>query len=761
MKKSILLFFLFSNFIFSQHLIKGKVVDALNHTELVGCKIIHLIEGTEYVTDVRGRFTINTIGKYLIKKQGYFVKQIEITSDAFIIIQLLAKPSELNEVIINANHIPSTLKKAVNTISIISKKDIEIGNDINISQALNRTPSVFMQSGTLNTNRLTIRGIGSRNLYGTSKIRAYFKDIPLTNGSGETNIEDFELNTLSNLNITKGATSSAYGAGLGGTIQLNPTNAYLNETSINSQLSLGSFSLKKATLNLNHGSEKHSFRAIYSNTHSDGYRDNNAYDRQTLTLISNHYLNENNELSVLGSFVDLKAFIPSSINEDTFNNNPTAADFNWQQAQGYEDSQRGIFGLTWTHNYSTNLKQITSVFTSFRNGYEPRPFNILEENTLAYGLRSRMLGSTKLFNKSLNYTFGGEYFRDRYTSKTFQNLYEDFPEGTGSVQGITLSNFKENRMYYNLFFEVNYALSDKINIVTGLNYNQTFYDLEDRYPISENNPDQSGNFNFNGIVSPKLGISYSATENVSLYGNISQGFSPISLSETLLPDGQINTELKPETGWNYEIGTRGAALSNTLQFNLAIYRLDVRNLLVARRVAEDQFIGVNAGQTLHDGIELTLNYQWIDEQNIKLNTFFNYSLNNYKFEKFVDNENDFSGNDLTGVPSDVINAGIDISSKLGIYGNINFQHVGSQPITDSNSVFSDSYNLTNLKIGFQKNLLEKLNLNVYFGIDNLFDTFYASQVLINASSFGGNTPRYYYPGNPINYYTGLNINYIL
>jgi iron complex outermembrane receptor protein len=32
-------------------------------------------------------------------------------------------------------------------------------------------------------------------------------------------------------------------------------------------------------------------------------------------------------------------------------------------------------------------------------------------------------------------------------------------------------------------------------------------------------------------------------------------------------------------------------------------------------------------------------------------------------------------------------------------------------------------------------------------------------LLINAGSFGGNKPRYYYPGNPINYYTSLKLKY--
>ena len=64
-----------------------------------------------------------------------------------------------------------------------------------------------------------------------------------------------------------------------------------------------------------------------------------------------------------------------------------------------------------------------------------------------------------------------------------------------------------------------------------------------------------------------------------------------------------------------------------------------------------------------------------------------------------------------------------------------------------------------MKIGFKKSLSEKLIFNLFYGLDNIFDEKYASQILINATSFGGNQPRYFYPGNPVNYYTGLNINY--
>ncbi len=739
----------------------GKVIENDNGHPLSDVQIIHQDSKDTLISNANGTFKFSKAGLYQFNKKGYYSKVFELEHGSNYIVQLRINPSELNEVVITANHIPKKLKKATATITIIPLKDLERGNDINIASVLNRTPGVFMQSGALNTNRITIRGIGSRNLFGTAKIRAYFKDIPLTTGSGETTIEDFELNTISRLEIVKGATSSIYGAGLGGTIHLTPKGAAFNQSQVNSNIAIGSFGLLKSTVSVDHGSSSNSFKVVYSNTHSDGYRENNTYDRKTVTVHTNHYLNAKNDLSFLAGYVDLKAFIPSSINEDTYLNTPKSAAFTWKQAQGFEDSKRGIFGLSWDHQYSSKTRHITSIFSSFYNAYEPRPFNILKENIWAIGIRSRVLGHSKLFNETFKWTFGGEFFRDIYTYKTFGNLYRDFPSGTGSVKGDQLSDFKERRQYYNLFFETTYEASKNIILTAGINLNQTSYRLNDRFPVSLTNPDQSGTFKFKTIPSPKLGVSYLISENIGLYSNVSHGFSPLALNEVLLPDGQINTNLKPETGWNFEIGTRGSLVKNRLQYNFSVYRLDIKNLLVSRRTAQDQFIGINAGSTQHDGLEASVNYKWLQKESITLVSFVNYTRNDFKFKTFVDGDNDFSGNALTGVPSDVFNTGIDIQSSFGIYGHINFQHVSDMPITDSNSLYSDSYNVTNLKMGYKTYLNKKLNMNFFLGINNIFDKSYASQILINASGFNGNAPRYYYPGNPVNYYTGININYKL
>ncbi|MFG6686461.1 TonB-dependent receptor domain-containing protein [Mariniflexile sp. HNIBRBA6329] len=748
------IFFISLTHAYSQALLKGKIIDSETKTPIANVTIKNTLNNTIYISNNLGEFELQEAGNYQFSKTSYQEKSEQLNT-GFYIIQLEINPSNLKEVLVNANHIPQNLQKANTTIDIITSKDIERSNTTNVLDILNRVPSVFMQSGALNTNKISIRGIGSRNLYGTSKIRAYFQDIPLTSGNGETTIEDFELGSISRLEIIKGAGSSIYGAGLGGTIHLIPQSAYLNQTSVQSDVSLGSFGLMKSVFNVNHGAKKHSFRVIHSNTHSDGYRDNNNYDRQTVTINTNHFLSNKDDITLLGSYVDLKGFIPSSINENDYLNNPKKAAFTWAQAKGYEDSKRGILGLSWNHQYSSNTKQITSIFTSFKDAYEPRPFDILTENTAAIGIRSRVLGTFK----KLNWTLGGELFKDSYKSRNYKNLYQDFPAGTGSVEGDKFSDFKEERTYYNLFFETNYSLSEKTTLSVGLNFNKTSYDLLDRF-ITDEGPDQSGTYSFKGMVSPKFGISHVFNDNINIYSNISHGFSPPSTEETLLPDGLINTNIKPETGWNFEIGTRSTFINNRLQFNLALYRLDVRNLLVAKRTGDDQFIGINAGRTLHNGLEMVLKYQWIQSEAISLSHYLSYTLNDFKFKEFIDDGNNFSGNKLTGVPSEVLNTGIDFDTKLGVYTTINYQYVGRIPMTDSNTLFTDSYRLTNIKLGYKHQINKNLKWNAYFGLDNIFDTHYASQILINATGFGGTAPRYYYPGNTVNYYTGINISYL-
>lgn len=756
LKISIILIFISSSL--NGQSFQGKVISAENTLEIHDVEILDAFGNIQGHTDFNGSFSLDKPGIYLFIKEGYASVSMNIEGAEYIVVELYEKPLDLAEVVIKSNHFQSALKEIPSAITIIPKRQLKSNDGVNIAPILNSVPGVYMHNGTLGTNRITIRGIGSRNLFGTSKIRAYYQDIPLTNGSGETTIEDIELEGIARMEVLKGPSSSLYGAGLGGTIQLIPDKGLFNSRAVQTSFTFGSFGLQKFWINTNLANKQNSAKISYSNTHSDGYRDNNELDRQTVTVASNHYLNERNNLNIIANFIDLKSYIPSSLDAEDFENDPTKAAFTWSASKGFEDYSKFLLGLSWQHEYSEKSKQISSIFGSLLDSYEARPFNILEQNTNAFGLRSRFIQNANIFQKELQWTVGLEFFNDLNRLKTFENLYQDYPPGTGSVKGSALSNLKENRYYFNFFAEGKYHLSKKFLINLGLNLNQTSYTLSDDF--NEGINDASGTYSFDPIISPKIGLSYQLNKTSMFFASVSHGFSPPKLEETLLPDGLINNEIQPETGWNYEVGSRGKIFKNIFNYEVSAYFMDIENLLVARRTGDDQFIGVNAGKTVHKGLEIGLNYFLLDNQRVQLSHTNAFSFNDYNFDEFQDLDNDYSGNDLTGVPDKTFFSQLYLNTSFGFYAYMNYQYIGEIPIRDDNSVYASSYQLVNLKTGFRKDFGDHLQFNAFLGFNNIFNETYASMLQINAGSFGNNAPRYYYPGNPQNYYAGLDLKYV-
>ncbi|MFY7728738.1 MAG: TonB-dependent receptor plug domain-containing protein, partial [Flavobacterium sp.] len=124
------------------------------------------------------------------------------------------KIPDLNEVVISGFHLNDSLQTVPAAVSVLT--NLQRNNNTDIAPLLNTLPGVQMQSGALNTNRISIRGIGARTTYGTNKIRAFYGNIPLTTGDSETTIEDIDLEAIQKVEVIKGPFSSIYGAGLGG-----------------------------------------------------------------------------------------------------------------------------------------------------------------------------------------------------------------------------------------------------------------------------------------------------------------------------------------------------------------------------------------------------------------------------------------------------------------------------------------------------------------------------------------------------------------
>src|SRR5690606_25759970 len=196
-----------------------------------------------------------------------------------------------------------------------------------------------------------------------------------------------------------------------------------------------------------------------------------------------------------------------------------------------------------------------------------------------------------------------------------------------------------------------------------------------------------------------------------------------------------------------------------LHFQLNAYLLDIDNLLVAERIGDDQYIGRNAGKTEHKGFELSISYNQHINQFLYISPYINAEITNHKFIDFVDTENDFSGNQLTGVPDKKVNGGINFGFKNFIL-NTNFLHIGEIPLNDANALYSEKYTVFNAKTSYKTQFSNQLSFEINAGINNFTDEKYASSVLINATGFGNSEPRFYYPGIPRNWYSGFKLDYL-
>ncbi|MFL9845251.1 TonB-dependent receptor [Flavobacterium rhizosphaerae] len=664
--------------------------------------------------------------------------------------------NQLQELTISTYHINDSLLNAPASVSVLTAKDIQRNNTVDISPILNTLPGVLMQSGAINTNRISIRGIGARTPYGTNKIRAFYGNIPLTSGDSETTIEDIDLQIINKIEVIKGPLSSLYGAGLGGAILLEPKHASIPGSSAMINSTFGSFGLLKNTIQYGLTTNSGSLNLSYHNLQSDGWRDNSKYNREGITLAGNLFRKENSSLTYFGNYTYMKAYIPSSVDKQTFDNSPKSAAFTWGASKGYEQYHSWMGGLAYNWKVAEWLTNATSVFVNAKDSYEPRPFDILTQNTTAYGARTQFTGNVKLGNRKAGFIAGMEYFADGFDGGNFANLYEE-NNGNGTLEGERLTGSEQRRHFINAFAQLRLPLLPKTELQAGVNYNKTAFNLQNTFP-AENTSDED--YSYNGIWSPQVSLLYKPSQLKTIYASVSRGFSLPAIEETLTPAGTINPDIKPENGYNFEAGGKFYLFNRSLYAEISLYRMEIKDLLVAQRVGNDQYVGVNAGKTLHQGIEASVKYIKNIVEDFTIQPYIAASIGHYEFKEFINNGTDFSGNELTGVPKNKINGGITLGLPLGFYISGDYYFTGKIPLNDANSLYTDSYSILNTKAGWAYKTNFGLSMMVSAGINNMANTHYASMVLVNATGFNGASPRYYYPGMPVNYYSNIGLTYV-
>ncbi len=731
--------------------VNGTLEDGRSEEPVEGATVYSASDTSR--SNQNGRFSVKIDAPFdtlTFVHPDYRPYQVPVSSpNADLSIQLAPLNHQLNEVVVTPLEANRRLLQATGSISMLKDDELSATSEVSTISAIDRAPGVQYQSATPSTARLTIRGIGVRSPYSTTKVKAYWQGIPLTTGEGVTTLEDIELNTLERAEILKGPVSSIYGAGLGGVVLLqSPTeqSSYVEQEGM-----AGSFGLWKSSTTANFGQANSSFRLNYTRIHTDGFRKNSRYDRHNAVITGQVEPDDNSQLNVLAAYHNVKGYIPSSLDSATFTDERTAAAENWLDAKGYESYDKFMAGISYQTQFADKLTNRTSIFGHFKHNDEPRPFNILREGRFTYGGRSYLTYSPQIGEVSTKWTLGGEIFREWYHWEIFENNDRE--------RGATINENEQQRNYANASLQASADLPFQLTVQGGVNLNTTNYQLTDLY--ASDSIDQSGNYSFEPVLSPRLGLNYRATDNISVFASVSRGFSTPSVSETLTPEGRLNEDIQPETGINYELGSRGVLFDDRLSYDLTLFHMRVRNKLVAQRVGPDQYVGVNAGQTKHTGAELSARYAMIQQPGNTLSLlqpFVQYSFGDYRFGRFVDEGVDYSGNRLPATSKHEFAGGLKWGTGFGLGGYVTYQYNGQMPLDDGNNKFTEPWSKLDLRLNYNK-AFGPVNLHAYIGINNVWDEHYASMIVPNAIGYGGAAPRYYYPGKPRHFYGGLSIQY--
>ena len=724
-------------------LLKGKVVAQETGEALPFATLVLVADAQRGVaTDIEGNFSwevsADLQSEVEVRYIGYTTRRLTVGAiQKEGIIELASDGASIDPLIVRAKINYDELYSS--TVRRLEQDDLWGEDAINIARAFDGLPGVQIQQGALNTQRLSLRGIGARTPFATDQVRLYWNDFPLTNGAGESVLEDIESGFLEMAYVQTGPAPAALGANLGGSIQLVSKQWDLPNWGTSFGASAGDFGRNREWLNLHNKAGKWEQDLSLVRSASAGYRDNNDYERFSGTLLG-RVGNRSNETLYLVHLRQMKAEIPSSLNANDFAEKPTAAAFNWASVNGREDQLTYLLGLQHTHEMGSlgrmgKLINRSSVFGGRRTNDEVRPFNIIKEDSYQYGLRTNFIFRDAPALKG-SFQAGGELFLENYDITTFQVL-------AGGAQGDQLGSQNENRCYYFAFSQWTAQWGKNWKTTLEGNVRQTLYSWQ------AVNLDRD--FNFDPVLLPSFSIFYQPNDkNWSLHARVNRGISqpdPSSSIQNSLLDGE---PLQAATGWNREVGLKW--YSNYFYLEITAFQMDLDDALVQRQDELGQVLFFNGGSARHQGLEVRFAKGWWFEEHF-LHFKTNYTLADYRFRDFQELDGDYSGNDIPGVHPHRWRS--DLSWKTNRWGaSLSLDVAAKQWVDDANTTSADGFAVVHTRLS---HLFPNLGrgLKLYAGCNNVFDQAYAGMVQVNASGFGSNLPRYFYPALPRYFYLGV------
>ena len=768
MRTILLLFITFTSI--AQNNFVGRVTDS-SGDPIVGANI--LIEESNLITytDEKGKFYLNSNSTNIeiqVSHVGYLTKEIKFSN-----------PSQEINIVLDDGIILKDEIKVISTrakdnspfaFTNISKSFIEKNNSgKDIPFLINSTPSTYSTSDA--GNGIGYTGVRIRGSDAT-RINVTINGIPYNDSESHgvfwVNVSDL-ASSANSIQVQRGVGSSTNGGGaFGGTVSIK-TGKASEDFKLKYSSSAGSYKSFKNTLELNSGliKNKINMNLRLSKINSDGYVDRATSDLKSYYASASYY-SDKTSIDLINfsgkerTYQSWWGTPEGRINNDIDEMNNVIAN------NGYSDEQAdNLLNSGRTFNYYTYDNQTDN----YQQDHYQMHFN-------------HDISNTANLHLALHYTYGRGYYEEFREDDNLSNYY-DFLENksldlvrrrwlSNHFYGLTYSFSKKfDKSEINIggalneydadhfgeiiqpqlmvsepyYFSKSFKKDGNIFIKYNLNITESaelFTDLQLRgysHKMKGNDNDKSIiDVNKNNIFfNPKIGLTKSLNDKVSLYGSVA-----IANREPIRSD-YIDSKIEPkhESLVNIELGK--SFNYNIGSFNTNLYLMEYNNQLITTGEVNDvgAYIRENVKKSRRFGVEFTnvlntkdfyVNSSLSLSRNLVYN--FNETLYDYgaDFSQYNIIENKYVITDLAFSPGVLLNNHFEWKANKFLSFILNSKYVGKQYLDNTSNekrVLKD-FLINDFKI--QTNLTNNVFNNLFFKIEinNIFNVKYSS----NGYTFG-------------------------
>lgn len=188
--------------------------------------------------------------------------------------------------------------------------------------------------------------------------------------------------------------------------------------------------------------------------------------------------------------------------------------------------------------------------------------------------------------------------------------------------------FKQDRVIsYNAVFVENLFRFGKLSVVPTMRFERVNYDLAEvvKNPsLNREAIDLDRTFNETLFG---LGLMYQASERSEIYTNFSESYRPQRFDDLINPASELAGSNNPSVSRavNYEIGYRSQPIDN-LVLDISLFRIDFEDKVEQIQVNVTDVERINSGDSRHQGVEFSVEYDLLPSTSRSLKLFANGSL---------------------------------------------------------------------------------------------------------------------------------------